>query len=492
MTSDKQVGRFRLLGKIGVGGMAEIFKAEESLPDNKKRIVAVKRLLPRLSAEREFVGMFVNEARIASSMSHPNIVKVYDMLNLGSYYYIIMEYLDGLDLEDLIQQTGYGAMALPLEEIAYIIHEVARGLFYAHRGGFHQDSGPVIHRDISPGNILVDTRGMIKITDFGIARALQAASFTQPGVLKGKYEYMAPEYVEGKTIDGRSDLFSLGVVLYELLTGESPFAAVLPNDIWERIVNLEPVEPSSLAGSIPKAMDAVAVKALSKNPKKRYQNGQEMAQQLNPLFDRVRVSASLGRKVAKILGKRKQPVITQSDIDSFLPPRTPGVDPTEQMYLDDLLDLVEPVSSTLAVFNVKDLEKTVTNWPSARGKLKSVFWNKRLLASLLAACSLLLAASLVWLLWPQNEKGYLWVGSDLKAEVFVDERRIGLAPLGAYPLSPGTHTIMVRRIGNRDIRKFVRTIVAEEHTRIRVDWPDPKKPKPQKKKIRSKRKPRKR
>jgi serine/threonine protein kinase len=135
MEPGQRIGRYHLTKKIGKGGMAEIFKAEEEVSGGHRRVVAIKRLFPKLSADREFVGMFVNEARIASSMFHPNIVQTYDLINYGSYYYIVMEYLEGLDLEEFVLQKGPGGLVLPLDEIAYVVHEVAMGLAYAHKGG---------------------------------------------------------------------------------------------------------------------------------------------------------------------------------------------------------------------------------------------------------------------------------------------------------------------------------------------------------------------
>jgi serine/threonine-protein kinase len=301
MEAGQRIGRYLLTKKIGKGGMAEIFKAEEEVSGGHRRVVAIKRLFPKLSADREFVGMFVNEARIASSMFHPNIVQTYDLINYGSYYYIVMEYLEGLDLEEFVLMKGPGGLVLPLDEAAYVVHEVAMGLSYAHKGGARPADGAVVHRDISPGNILLDVDGLVKVTDFGIARAMQYASFTKPGVLKGKYEYMSPEYVKGKNFDGRADLFSLGVVLYELLTGENPFAAVMPKEIWEKIVKYDPPKPSKISSEVPKALDVVVARALSKDPEKRYRTGEEMAAVLVSFFSDVgrdRVAGALGARVA--------------------------------------------------------------------------------------------------------------------------------------------------------------------------------------------------
>jgi len=173
----------------------------------------------------------------------------------------------------------------------------------------HPNEGPIVHRDVSPGNILIGKNGKVKITDFGIARATQFASVTQPGILKGKYEYMAPEYIKGKKIDGRADLFSLGVVLYELLVGENPFTDILPHDIWKKIVSDEVTPPSKKIPAIPRTMDKLIVRALAKDPGKRFSNGKEMALALIPFVEdkmAAGVVSLIGQRVEKELQNQEQ------------------------------------------------------------------------------------------------------------------------------------------------------------------------------------------
>lgn len=472
MESGERIGRYLLKNRIGRGGMAEIFMAEESLAEGGTRTVAVKRLFPRLSAEREFVGMFVNEARIAASMGHPNIVKVYDLINWGSYYYIVMEYLEGIDLEELIGYAPPDGPALPVEEIAFVLHEVCIGLGYAHAGGESPQSGPVVHRDISPGNILIGKNGSVKITDFGIARALQYASFTRPGVLKGKYEYMAPEYVKGKDFDGRADLFSVGVVLYELLTRESPFAAVLPHDIWERIVKHAPPPPSRVVKGIPRAIDRVAAAALAKDPARRVSTGELLAKMLVPFYQRPgrdKVAGSLGTRVTQIMTRDPSAATTQLDFEAFLPPGEEGTDHTQEIHLDEILDLVEPVEVPQPAFGydgtdagTTPVERTVVD---ANGLGK-----KRTVLALLVLVGIVSGAVLVWALWPRVAKGYLSVTSDRRAEVFVDGKRSGLAPLEEHPVPVGVHTIEVRRPGRSQSKSYKRRIEEGKHVSIRVRW----------------------
>jgi|GEM_PF-1884953 len=493
MEAGQRIGRYLLTKKIGKGGMAEIFKAEEEVSGGHRRVVAIKRLFPKLSADREFVGMFVNEARIASSMFHPNIVQTYDLINYGSYYYIVMEYLEGLDLEEFVLQKGPGGLVLPIDEAAYVIHEVAMGLSYAHKGGARPADGEVVHRDISPGNILIDVDGQVKITDFGIARAMQYASFTKPGVLKGKYEYMSPEYVKGKNFDGRADLFSLGVVLYELLTGENPFAAVMPKEIWEKIVKYDPPNPSKISSGVPKALDVVVSRALSKDPNKRYNTGEEMAAVLVSLFSDVgrdRVAEALGARVARLMEKGEVTATSPSDIQAFLPPPDSTVgEHTQEIHLDTLLDLVEPVQVPRPSIKHKPVSEPTTAPVKKKTQKKAGPGRKRTLL-VLAFLLALVVGGLGYFLWPRPV-GYLTVTSTRRAEVFIDGERIGLTPLLNKPLAVGSHLVEVRRPGRSQAKTQQPKIKEGKTTTIEVTWKKPKVRKPGKKRIKKKRKRRK-
>ncbi len=472
METGQKIGRYLLTKKIGKGGMAEIFKAEEEVSGGHQRVVAIKRLFPKLSADREFVGMFVNEARIASSMFHPNIVQTYDLINYGSYYYIVMEYLEGLDLEEFVLQKGPGGLVLPLDEIAYVVHEVAMGLSYAHKGGARPADGEVVHRDISPGNILIDVEGQVKITDFGIARAMQYASFTKPGVLKGKYEYMSPEYVKGKHFDGRADLFSLGVVLYELLTGENPFAAVMPKEIWERIVKSDPPLPSKITPEVPKALDVVVTRALSKDPDKRYSTGEELAAVLVSFFSDVgrdRVAAALGARVARLMEKGEVTATSPSDIQSFLPPGGTLGEHTQEIHLDTLLDLVDPIQVPRPQIDKKPPVSEPTTSPVKKKTRKKAWSGRRRGLILLVFILALVAGALGYLFWPRPV-GYLSVTSDRRAEVYVDGERIGLTPLSKHALNVGTHMVEVKRPGRSQAKSYSRKINQGETTTLEVSW----------------------
>ncbi len=497
MELGQTIGRYTLLEQVGKGGMAEVFKAEERLPDGSARVVAIKRLFPRLAADREFVGMFVNEARIASAMLHPNVIKTYDLVNSGSYYYIVMEFLAGMDLEDLISLAPPEHMALTLHEAAYVVHEVALGLGYAHRGGADPNAGPVVHRDISPGNILVDCEGQVRITDFGIARAAQYAQVTRPGILKGKYEYMAPEYVAGKNFDGRADLFSLGVVFYELLTGTNPFLEVMPQDVWDKVLGYDPPPPSSLSPEVPRAIDEIVAQALAKAPDKRIRTGEVFAQLLQPFFStkgKHPVTSLLGKRVTRSMQHSVQQASLCAEDDpvaAFLPEDDdePGGDATTEIHLDELLELVEPQEVPRPNFKALTRERDTGEGPTVKVPTREqrgprLRDRKRPWPYVgLGAAAALALGLMVWLLWPAPT-GFLTVTSDRRVEVYVDAKRMGLAPLTRLPLSPGQHVIEVRRPGTNRTKTYQREIAVDEETALKVTW---RKPRASKRRRRAKR-----
>src|SRR5215470_9572336 len=213
-------GRYRLLRRIAVGGMGEIFLARSTSLDGFEKDLVLKRILPVHSASEHFVSLFLDEARISMSLSHENIVQVFDFGETEGRYYIAMEHVHGCDLRTLLRLPGIAGRGIPFGLALYIMREVSKGLDYAHnkrgRGGqpLH-----LVHRDISPDNILISLHGGVKITDFGIAKARGQTTELQPGAIVGKVHYMSPEVAGAKPADARSDIFSSGAVLWELLTG---------------------------------------------------------------------------------------------------------------------------------------------------------------------------------------------------------------------------------------------------------------------------------
>ena len=254
--------RYELGPEIGRGGMAEVFLARDRLLD---RDVAVKVLAPGYATDPTFIARFRREAQAAASLNHPNIVAVYDWGEEGDNYFIVMEYIAGRTLRDVLRTY----QRLPAMEAARIAAEIADALSFAHRNG-------VVHRDVKPGNVLLTPAGQVKVTDFGIARAEQTDDLTKTGSVMGTATYFSPEQAQGLELDGRADVYALGVVLYEMLTGVAPFIADNPVSVAYKHVREAPVPPSHVNPDVPGAMDRIVLTAMTKDPDRRYQSAGDL------------------------------------------------------------------------------------------------------------------------------------------------------------------------------------------------------------------------
>jgi eukaryotic-like serine/threonine-protein kinase len=259
------LGRYEIISELGQGAMGIVYKARDPLID---RVVAIKtiNLNQALDEREEYEGRFYQEARAAGRLSHHNIVTIYDVGKSGDVAYIAMEFLLGRELRDILNEKPL----LPLAQVLDIVGQVAQGLAYAHEHG-------IIHRDVKPSNIMIVQDGHVKITDFGIARMASAAVRTQTGMVLGSPKYMSPEQVMGKLTDQRSDIFSLGIMLYEMLTGRAPFAGENVNAIMYQTLNAVPPQPSSLNSAVPEMLNFIVAKALAKKLDDRYQSARELA-----------------------------------------------------------------------------------------------------------------------------------------------------------------------------------------------------------------------
>jgi serine/threonine protein kinase len=271
-------GKYLLLGRIAQGGMAEVFLAKTFGSSGFERLVAVKRLLPNVLHNEEFVHMFIDEAKIAAQLAHASIVQIYELNEWDKQLYIAMEFIHGKELRALAVRAKKLGRFLSQRIAAHVIAKAAEGLDYAHhKKDPDGKSIGLVHRDISPQNILVSYEGEAKIIDFGIAKAKDRISQTQVGVLKGKIGYMSPEQVSGEALDSRSDLFSLGCVLYELLTQQRAFRAETEFATFERVQNAEYVPPAQLGVTLDPALEKILRKMLTKDRSARYPRGAEVA-----------------------------------------------------------------------------------------------------------------------------------------------------------------------------------------------------------------------
>ncbi len=265
-------GKYMLLDRINVGGMAEVYKAKTLGVEGFERLLAIKRILPNIAEDDEFIAMFIDEAKISVQLTHSNIAQIYDLGKIGDAYFIAMEYISGKDLRSIFDKMRMRGEHLPIPMTCYVLSKLCEGLDYAHR---KKDAAgrplSIIHRDVSPQNILVSYEGEVKIIDFGIAKAANKASRTQAGILKGKFGYMSPEQVRGLPIDHRSDVFAAGVCLYEQLTGERLFQAESDFSTLEKVRNVDIELPSTFNSAIPQALERIVMRALAKDVEDRYE-----------------------------------------------------------------------------------------------------------------------------------------------------------------------------------------------------------------------------
>jgi serine/threonine protein kinase len=273
-------GRYEITERIATGGMAEIYKGKLTGPDGFEKVVVIKRILPEYTQDPDFVAMFVHEAKLATRLDHPNIVQIFDLGKQGGEYFITMEYVDGPNLHAAaVRSFKMGYKPFPLRECLYVLAEVCRGLDYAHR-----KTGPdgrplgIIHRDMSPPNILLSFDGSVKVADFGVAKARDQAVRTRTGVLKGKFGYMSPEQAAGKPIDRRSDVFSLGVVMWELLAGKRLFKGETPLQTVERVIRCEVPLLANYSPGMPPEVEAIVARALAREPVDRFDSAAEMGE----------------------------------------------------------------------------------------------------------------------------------------------------------------------------------------------------------------------
>jgi len=277
MPTPQRFGSYLLLKKIATGGMAELYKARKSGEQGFEKLLAVKKILPHLSTNEEFLGMFVDEARVAALLDHQNIVQIYDLGKIEDTYCIVMEYVRGRDLKAVAKRARELGNPVSVEHACFIACAMLSGLSYAHR---RKDKGKdlgIVHRDISPQNVLVSYEGEVKITDFGIAKAATQSHDTRVGVLKGKVSYMSPEQARGLPLDQRSDIFSAGVVFYELLTGKKLFRGDTDIATLEKVreARVEPL-PSELNTGVSRELEAILLRALAADKGDRYQSAPEM------------------------------------------------------------------------------------------------------------------------------------------------------------------------------------------------------------------------
>jgi eukaryotic-like serine/threonine-protein kinase len=313
-------GRYRIVRKLGAGGMANVYLAEDQ---ELGRQVAIKILDDRHAADDSFIERFRREAKNAAGLSHPNIVSIYDRGEAEGTYYIAMEYLSGRSLKELIVGRGPTPIRIAID----YTRQILAALGFAHRHG-------IVHRDIKPHNVVIDADGRVKVTDFGIARS-GASQMTEAGSIIGTAQYLSPEQARGSPVDQRSDVYSVGIVLYEMLTGKVPFTGESPLEIAMKHLSEVPMPPSELRDDVPEDLDLIALRALAKDPEDRYQTAEEMDADLGRVARGLSVSEETADAATNVLagaGISGAPTIIAPRPTKVAPPQPPARTPPAAYY----------------------------------------------------------------------------------------------------------------------------------------------------------------
>ncbi len=274
-------GKYLLLDRVNIGGMAEVWRGKTFGAGGFERVVAIKRILPNIAEDEEFISMFIDEAKITVQLNHANIAQVYELAQISNSYFIAMEYISGKDMRAVFDRCRKKGEPAPIPLTCYAIAKCCEGLDYAHRQKDRQGRDmTIVHRDVSPQNALISYDGEVKVIDFGIAKAAGKATKTQAGILKGKFGYMSPEQIRGLPLDRRSDVFAIGVCLYEMLTGERLFIGDSDFSVLEKVRKVEVLPPTTYNRKIPEALERIVMKALAKDVDDRYQYASELGDDL--------------------------------------------------------------------------------------------------------------------------------------------------------------------------------------------------------------------
>jgi serine/threonine-protein kinase len=295
--------KYRLIAELGHGGMAEVFLAVASGPAGFNKLVVIKQIRAELADDPEFLNMFLDEARLAARLSHPNVVQTNEVGHVGNRYFIAMEYLDGQPLNRVLQRFKRDSTALPIAMHIRILIDVLAGLHHAHELADY-DGTPleVVHRDVSPHNVFLTYEGQIKVVDFGIAKAMNSSSETRAGVIKGKVAYMSPEQARGDRVDRRSDVFAVGVMFWEAMTGQRLWKGLTDVAMLHRIIKGEIPAPRTIKADVNEKMDAICMKALAPNREERFPTAADFQNALEDLLSELGERVTV-RQIGKLISK---------------------------------------------------------------------------------------------------------------------------------------------------------------------------------------------
>jgi eukaryotic-like serine/threonine-protein kinase len=290
--SDSQQ-RYRVVEKLESGGMAEVFRAESEGLQGFRKQVAIKRVLPHLSSKKKFISMFLDEARLSAQLSHSNCVQVFDIGVGDSAFFIVMEFVDGANLKAIIEHIKKTGRDFPVEAAVYISLEICKGLSYAHE--LTDPNGVplyIVHRDMSPPNVLITKYGEVKIVDFGLAKANSQLEKSEPGIIKGKFSYLAPEAAMGQDVDARTDIFAVGIILWELLAGQRLFLGDTDFQTVKKVQAAQVPSISQINKKVPPELERILNKALAREPSQRYRTARELGLELSKFMFKHAVAVS--------------------------------------------------------------------------------------------------------------------------------------------------------------------------------------------------------
>src|SRR3954466_11150948 len=281
MTEAHQQQRYRVIERLAAGGMAEVFIAESAGIEGFKKQVAIKRVLPALSEKKRFIAMFLDEARLSAHLSHSNVAQVFDIGVGDNAYFIVMEYVDGADLKAVIEYQKKSGKTFPVEAACLIAVKICEGLTYAHElqgnDGVHLN---IVHRDMSPPNVLITKHGEVKIVDFGLAKASSQLEKSEAGIIKGKFSYLSPEAAQGLEVDHRTDIFAVGIILWEMLAGRRLFMGDTDFATVKQVQQAVIPPPSQINKAGPKDLERILARALARDPSARYNSARDLARDL--------------------------------------------------------------------------------------------------------------------------------------------------------------------------------------------------------------------
>jgi serine/threonine-protein kinase len=435
------LSRYQVLGRLATGGMAEVWLARSVGIAGFEKLVVVKTILPHLARSQQFVTMFINEARLAAMINHPNCVQIFDLGEEGDTLYIAMEYLEGFSFSRVLSRARQNNVTLSEPVVARIIMDAASGLDHAHRLK-DREGHPVglVHRDVSPDNLLVGFSGQVKVVDFGIAKAVTpgiVAQTTSAGTVKGKHGYIAPEYLLGQPVDARADVFALGVVLYRALTGRRPFKGETETLVSMAVLEHEPTPPSELVPGLAVGLSDVTMMALAKDPAKRFESARAMRQAIEAAV-RPAESEDVAEMMATLWGEGDPDravlhTLAQGEREELSNPAISAVSSTSRVMPDVAPAQAQTVSSP----SFERVEPVFEEPPRKRRG-----W---LVASALMALVAVagLGIALKGRARPSLTKpgqAHVSVVVPLEVRVLVDEAESGAAPV-ELDLTPGDHVV---------------------------------------------------